>query len=172
MLPKLIITDIDGVWTDGGMYYDNTNNEFKKFNTSDAAGLLFCRELGIHVAVITGENTTIMKRRAAKLNIDLLYEGIKDKVSCAKEIWKQLGVTAEETAFIGDDLGDVPLLKIVGFAGSPANAQAYISKHAHWVGKKKGGDGAFREFVEHILEKEGVLENTVERVIEKLHAPK
>jgi 3-deoxy-D-manno-octulosonate 8-phosphate phosphatase (KDO 8-P phosphatase) len=172
MLPKLIITDIDGVWTDGGMYYDNQGNELKKFNTSDSAGVLLCRELGIHVAIITGENTEIVKNRAKKLSIDLLFQGVKDKVTCAEEIWRVTGVNATETAFIGDDFGDVPLLKKVAFAGCPANAAAYIKKHAHWIGNKSGGDGAFREFVEHILSVEGRLESTVDQIINKLHATK
>ena len=80
MLPKLIITDIDGVWTDGGMYYDQTGNEFKKFNTSDSAGVLFARNLNIPVAIITGEDTQIVKRRAEKLKIEHLFLGISDKV--------------------------------------------------------------------------------------------
>lgn len=172
MLPKLIITDIDGVWTDGGMYYDNQGGEFKKFNTSDSAGVLLCRQLGIQVAIITGENTDIVSRRAKKLNIDLLFQGIKDKVSCAEEIWNKTGCTPSETAFIGDDFGDVPLLQKVGFAGCPANASEYIKKHAHWTGQKNGGEGAFREFVEHILSAEGILDATVDQIITKLHATK
>jgi YrbI family 3-deoxy-D-manno-octulosonate 8-phosphate phosphatase len=170
MLPKLIITDIDGVWTDGGMYYDNAGGELKKFNTSDSAGVLLCRELGIEVAIITGENTEIVSRRAEKLKIKLVFQGVKDKVSCAQQIWKTTGFNEHETAFIGDDFGDVPLLKQVAFAGCPANAASYIKKHAHWIGEKCGGEGAFREFVEFILEHEGVLESTVEQIIAKLHA--
>ena len=80
-LPKLVLTDIDGVWTDAGMYYDNTGNELKKFNTSDSAGLIFLRHLNIPIGIITGENTKIVANRAAKLDIDLLYQGIKDKVA-------------------------------------------------------------------------------------------
>ena len=83
ILPKLIITDIDGVWTDGGMYYDNTGNEFKKFNTIDSAGIIFCSKLKIPIAIITGENTNIVTNRAKKLKIELLYQGITDKLSVA-----------------------------------------------------------------------------------------
>jgi len=89
MLPKLVITDIDGVWTDGGMYYDQTGNEWKKFNTSDSAGVLFLRYLDIPVAIITGETTEIVARRAQKLNIEHLYQGVKNKVSVAKELCDQ-----------------------------------------------------------------------------------
>ena len=78
-LPKLVITDIDGVWTDGGMYYDQTGNEMKKFNTSDSAGVVFCKSLKIPIAIITGEDTEIVKNRAKKLDINLLFQGIKNK---------------------------------------------------------------------------------------------
>jgi 3-deoxy-D-glycero-D-galacto-nononate 9-phosphatase len=170
MLPKLVITDIDGVWTDGGMYYDNVGNEWKKFNTSDSAGVLLCRELNIPVVIITGENTSIVERRAQKLGVKMLYQGVKDKLSLAENIWKELNILPEETAFIGDDFGDVPLLLRVGFSGCPANTPTYIQKQVNWVGIKKGGEGAFREFIEHILHSENLLDSTVQKIIDKLHA--
>ena len=85
-LPKLVITDIDGVWTDGGMYYDQTGNEWKKFNTADSAGVLFLNLLNIPVAIITGEDTEIVRRRAEKLKIKHLYMGVEDKVKIAIEL--------------------------------------------------------------------------------------
>lgn len=150
-LPKLVITDIDGVWTDGGMYYDNQGNELKKFNTSDSAGVLFLRHLNIPVAIITGEDTQIVARRAAKLKIDLLYQGIGDKVAVANKICAALGIELAEVAYIGDDLGDLQLLKQVGFSCAPANAPSYIKDAVTFVTKTRGGDGAFREFVESLL---------------------
>lgn len=150
-LPKLILTDIDGVWTDGGMYYDQTGNEWKKFNTSDSAGILFCKKLNIPVGIITGENTEIVKRRAEKLKIEYLYQGISNKVEVAKKLCCELNISLSEVAYIGDDLGDIELLKIVGFSCAPNNASEYIKKLVHFVTKRNGGDGAFREFVEHVL---------------------
>src|SRR5690554_80950 len=91
-LPKLVITDIDGVWTDGGMYYDQTGNEWKKFNTSDSAGVLFLKLLNIPTAIITGEDTEIVRRRADKLNIQHVYMGVKDKVSVAKKLCIELNI--------------------------------------------------------------------------------
>lgn len=149
-LPKLIITDIDGVWTDGGMYYDETGNEWKKFNTSDSAGVLLCKKLNIKVAVITGEKTELVKRRITKLKIDLFFEGVTDKVLVATELLKKLDLKFEDVAYIGDDLLDIKLLKMVGISGTPANGIQYIKSFAHIVTEKKGGDGAFREFVETI----------------------
>ena len=114
---KLILTDIDGVWTDGGMYYDQTGNEWKKFHTYDSAGVLFAHQKNIPVGIITGETTEIVKRRAEKLKVDFLYQGVRNKVEVANEICQQLGITLDEVAFIGDDLGDIELLKVVGVAG-------------------------------------------------------
>ena len=104
---KLILTDIDGVWTDGGMYYDQTGNEWKKFHTYDSAGVLFAHQLNIPVGIITGESTEIVRRRAEKLKIDFLYQGVRNKVEVASQICQQLGITLDEVAFIGDDLGEL-----------------------------------------------------------------
>lgn len=150
-LPKLILTDIDGVWTDGGMYYDQTGNEWKKFNTSDSAGVLFCKKLNIPVGIITGEQTEIVKRRAEKLKIDFLHQGISDKLTVAKNICHELGITLNDVAYIGDDIGDIQLLKSVGFSCSPNNAPHYIKELVHFTTQKNGGEGAFREFVEYIF---------------------
>lgn len=150
-IPRLILTDIDGVWTDGGMYYDQTGNEWKKFNTSDSAGVLFCKKLDIPVGIITGEDTEIVRRRSEKLSIDFLYQGISNKIEAAKEICEKLNIDISETAFIGDDLGDIELLKIVGFSAAPNNASEYVKDIVDYVTKRNGGEGAFREFVEEIL---------------------
>ena len=152
ILPKLIITDIDGVWTDGGMYYDQTGNELKKFNTADSAGVLFCKLKKIPIAIITGEDTLIVKRRAEKLKIDFLIQGSKNKLIDAQKICDSLKITLNEVAFIGDDINDLELLLKVGFSASPSNAPDYIKKNVKLITKKKGGEGAFREFVEDILE--------------------
>lgn len=148
---KLILTDIDGVWTDGGMYYDQTGNEWKKFHTYDSAGVLFAHQKNIPVGIITGETTEIVKRRAEKLKVDFLYQGVRNKVEVAREICQQLGITLDEVAFIGDDLGDIELLKAVGVAGVPASAPAYVRKLATIPLMKNGGEGVFREFVETLL---------------------
>lgn len=150
-MPKLILTDIDGVWTDGGMYYDQTGNEWKKFNTSDSAGVLFCKKLNVPLGIITGEDTEIVKRRAEKLKVDYLYQGISNKLEVATNLCKQLNISLSEVAYIGDDIGDLELLKASGFSCAPANAPLYIQNKVHYVTKLKGGEGAFREFVEYII---------------------
>lgn len=150
-IPKLILTDIDGVWTDGGMYYDQTGNELKKFHTYDSAGVLFAHKKGIPVGIITSEDTEIVHRRANKLKVDYLFQGVKNKLECAERLCKERGISLNEVAYIGDDLGDIELLKNVGIAGVPASAPKYILKLATVQLHKKGGEGVFREFVETIL---------------------
>lgn len=150
-LPKLILTDIDGVWTDGGMYYDQTGNEWKRFNTSDSAGVLFAHRLRIPIGIITGEETRIVSRRAKKLGINLLFQGVSNKLSIAKEICKGLNITFDEVAYIGDDIGDIQLLKAVKWSGVPSSASYYIRDLANVELEKGGGQGVFREFVEKII---------------------
>ncbi len=161
MLPKLVLTDIDGVWTDAGMYYDQTGNEWKKFSTTDSAGVLFCKQMQIPVGIITGEDTEIVKRRAEKLKVDYLYQGINDKLSVAKTLCDELRISLSEVAYIGDDLGDIELLKAVGFSAAPANAPEYIQALVHCVTRKSGGEGAFREFVEEILTRAGAMSHVL-----------
>ncbi len=149
--PKLILTDIDGVWTDGGMYYDQTGNEWKKFHTYDSAGVLFAHQNEIPVGIITGEDTEIVARRAAKLKIDYLFQGVKNKLEVAENICKELNISIDEVAYIGDDLGDIELLNNVGISATPNSAPEYVKKYSQMVMTKNGGEGVFREFVEKIL---------------------
>lgn len=150
-LPKIILTDIDGVWTDGGMYYDGTKVELKKFHTYDSAGVLFARHLHIPVGILTGEDTEIVRRRSEKLKVDYLFMGVKDKVAIAKSLCEELHIEMKDIAFIGDDLNDMRLLKLVGWAGVPASAPEYVRELANVSLKKNGGEGVFREFVEALL---------------------
>lgn len=158
MLPKLILTDIDGVWTDGGMYYDATNVELKKSNTYDSAGVLFAHNLHIPVGIITGENTQIVQRRADKLKVDYCYLGVKDKLSIVQNLCKELSITLSQVAYIGDDLNDMDVLSKVGFAGVPVSAPEYVKQLANVPLSKKGGEGVFREFVEVIIGEERLCE--------------
>ena len=154
-LPKLILTDIDGVWTDGGMYYDQTGNELKRFHTYDSAGVLFAHRLNIPVGIITGEDTEIVARRAKKLKIDYLYQGVKEKLSKAIELCQQLGITLQDVAYLGDDLGDMELLKKVRWSGAPSSAPSYIRALVNTHLSKGGGEGVFREFVETLIQDSG-----------------
>jgi YrbI family 3-deoxy-D-manno-octulosonate 8-phosphate phosphatase len=168
MLPKLVVTDIDGVWTDGGMYYDQQGNEWKKFNTSDSAGVLFLKLLDIPLAIVTGEDTEIVNRRARKLGVTKLYQGVKDKLTLVSGICHEMSIDLRDVAFIGDDLGDMPLLRKVGFSCCPGNAPLYVKSIVHHVTQAKGGDGAFREFVEHLLASNNCLEEVLKNYEQSL----
>ncbi len=167
-LPKLVITDIDGVWTDGGMYYDNFDNEFKKFNTSDSAGVLFLKLLNIPTVIITGENSNIVKRRADKLQIKHCYLGVKNKLQLVENLLLDFNLTWSEIAFIGDDINDLKVLEKVGFSSAPENAPVYIKNAVNYVTHKKGGEGAFRDFVEKILHENDLLEHVLKLYFESL----
>ena len=151
MLPKLILTDIDGVWTDGGMYYNRTDDEWKKFNTYDSAGVLFAHACNISVGIITGENTEIVKRRADKLKVDYCFLGVKNKMQIVKQI------SYDDIAYIGDDINDLAVLRSVGTSGVPSSAPFYMKSYGNITLSKKGGEGVFREFVEAILGEEKIL---------------
>lgn len=165
---KLVLTDIDGVWTDGGMYYDEKGNELKKFNTTDSAGVLFLHKLNIPVGIITGEDMLSVKHRAEKLKVDYVFCGIIDKLAKAKELCEKLNISLNEVAFIGDDLIDVPLLAACGFSAVPANAKDYVASYAKYKLNSRGGDGAFREFVELLLNKYNLFDIALKAVFKSI----
>ncbi len=148
---KVVFTDIDGVWTDGSMYYDQTGNELKRFHTYDSAGVLLLRMLDIPVVVLTREKTEIVTRRCAKLRMEHVHQGVLDKLTAAREICAGMGYTLDQAAYIGDDVPDLQLLAAVAYSGAPANAPDYVKKAVMHVMNKRGGEGAFREFVEGML---------------------
>lgn len=158
---KLVLSDIDGVWTDGGMYYSSTGEELKKFNTSDSAGVLFCKLLNIKVGIITGENVPMVQRRADKLNLDYAFLGAKNKVGIVEKLCSELGITLKEVAYIGDDINDMALLSKVGYSATPLNAPKYVQKVAQNTLQVRGGDGAFRAFVEKILMENDLLDKAL-----------
>jgi len=160
-LPKIVFTDIDGVWTDGGMYYDQQDNEWKKFNTRDSAGVLFLRALQVPLVILTGEDTRIMTRRAEKLKIEFCLQGVKNKLEVATRFCSERAIDLKECAFIGDDLIDLPLLKAVGFSACPSDATVLVQKKVNRILNVKGGDGAFRAFVEDIIEQSGKWEEAL-----------
>jgi YrbI family 3-deoxy-D-manno-octulosonate 8-phosphate phosphatase len=151
---KLFLTDVDGVLTDAGMYYTESGDEFKKFNTRDGMGMKMLREAGVKVGIITTENTKIVERRAQKLKVDYLYQGAYPKVDAALDACAKAGVDLKETAYIGDDVNCLELLSVVGLAACPSDAVEKVKAIPNILEmSKKGGEGCVREFVELILEK-------------------
>ncbi|MCB9188169.1 MAG: HAD-IIIA family hydrolase [Flavobacteriales bacterium] len=150
--PKLILTDIDGVWTDGGMYYDMTGNELKKFHTYDSAGILWCKKAGIPCGILTGETTEMVQRRAEKLKVDYLFQGTKNKFEIVEGLCQDLDISLADVAYLGDDINDLKVLKSVGYSACPNSAPIYIKEAVMHVMNKNGGEGVFREFVEGIID--------------------
>ncbi|MCJ8211486.1 HAD-IIIA family hydrolase [Mucilaginibacter sp. RS28] len=150
---KLLITDCDGVLTDGGVYYGENGEAQKRFNIKDGMGVERLRKLaGIDTAIITGEKSPSVVTRAEKLQITELHLFVKDKPQVLKEIIARLALNASEVAYIGDDYNDAEIMKLVGLTASPADALPGIKAQADYVCQAKGGEGCFREFAELIIE--------------------
>ncbi len=164
-LPTIVFTDIDGVWTDGGMYYDEFGNELKRFDTRDSAGVRFLKTLGIPIVILTGERAKSVKERAFKLNIPDLYQGVTDKLYLAKECCEERGTDLSRAAYIGDDVNDLPLLRKVGISAAPSDAPSYVRDEVDMVTEAGGGRGAFRAFVEELLERKGKLQGVLQSCI-------
>jgi len=151
---KLFVSDIDGTLTDGGMYYSENGDELKKFNTRDGMGFGLLSEAGIRTAIVTSENRELNRRRAEKMKIDYLVQGKRDggKLAAVIEIIKELGISMEEVAYIGDDVNCIELLSAVGRAACPSDACAKVKELPGVdVMTKKGGEGCVREFINMLL---------------------
>lgn len=149
---KLILTDNDGVLTDTGVYYSPRGEEFKRFSIRDGMGVERLKKLlNIETGIITGEETGSVIKRAEKLNIKILYTGIKDKERLLPEIMNKYNLKNENIAFIGDDVNDIGIIKAAGFTACPSDAVSYIRDMVDYVCENRGGNGAFREFAELII---------------------
>lgn len=149
---KLLAMDVDGVLTDAGMYYSEHGDELKKFNTRDGKGIELLRKAGIKTALITSENTQIVERRAAKLKIDELYQGVEDKLAALRQIISKYGLTYQEVAYIGDDINDMEAMQAVGLAITVADGLPENQRIADYITQAKGGEGVVREVAVLILE--------------------
>ncbi|MDO5157125.1 MAG: N-acylneuraminate cytidylyltransferase [Eubacteriales bacterium] len=154
---KMFLTDCDGCLTDGGMYYSEKGDELKKFNTRDGMGFALLREKGVITGIITSENVDLNRRRAEKLKLDILEEGCKDKVSAVKEYCDKYGVALENVCYIGDDINDIGVLRMVGMGCCPADAMPEVKKVAKFVAQLKGGEGVIREIASIFLERNLII---------------
>jgi 3-deoxy-D-manno-octulosonate 8-phosphate phosphatase (KDO 8-P phosphatase) len=148
---RLFASDVDGVLTDAGMYYSESGDEWKKFNTRDGMGIKLLQQSGLITALITQEQTKLVLRRAEKLAIPEVHQGARDKLAVLRDLVAKHGLTLGEVAYIGDDINDLQALKAVGFSASPADGDPSVLKAVHYVCKKKGGEGAVREVADLIL---------------------
>lgn len=157
---RLFATDVDGVLTDAGMYYAESGDEWKKFNTHDGMGIKLLQRAGLITALITMEETKLVARRAEKLAIPEVHQGARDKLAVLREMVARHGMTLQEVAYIGDDINDLEALRAVGFSAAPADGLPSVRKVVDYVCRKKGGEGAVREVADLILEAQQRVKRT------------
>ena len=160
---KLLLLDVDGVLTDGGIIYNDNGAETKVFNVKDGLGIKLLMEAGIHIGIVTGRRSKALYSRCKDLGINLIYDGVGNKIDVLDALLDQTGVSAEEVAFIGDDLPDLGLMKMIGLSIAVGDANKTILDNADMVTSAKGGHGAVREACEAILKAKGLWENILER---------
>ena len=148
---KILLTDVDGVLTDGGMYYSTHGDVMKKFNSKDGMGINILRKKNISTIIVTKEKTDIVKKWAKKMNVKKVYDGVLKKELILEKICKSFKISEKEVAFIGDDVNDLELMKKVGFSATPFDGNSQAVKIANYVCKTSGGNGALREIADMIL---------------------
>jgi 3-deoxy-D-manno-octulosonate 8-phosphate phosphatase, YrbI family len=148
---KMLLTDCDGVLTDGGMYYSENGDEMKKFSTKDGMAFEILKSRDIITGIITGETRTLIKNRAAKLEVDELYMGVKEKLSIVKKLSEKYGISLCEIAYIGDDINDIKCIEKCGYTACPADAADEIKERTDYICKACGGEGVLREYVNYLI---------------------
>ncbi len=155
---RLVVFDVDGVLTDGGLYLSDSGEEFKRFNSLDGHGLKMLRNSGVQLAIITGRTSKCVELRAKNLGITRLYQGVEDKLAAMQSLLADLQLPPEAAAFMGDDVVDLPVMRRVGLAVSVPDAPQIVRDHAHYVSQRDAGHGAVREVCELILAAQGTLD--------------
>lgn len=154
---QLLVLDVDGTMTDGGVYYDSTGNELKKFAIKDGAGIVLAHAAGIQVMICTGRECEAVRRRAADLHIEYLFQNVHDKAAFLRNFMVDHDLQKQDVAYCGDDLNDLAAMALCGFVACPADAAAPVLRRADYVCRQKGGEGAVRGTVEEILLRDGRL---------------
>lgn len=152
---RLVVFDVDGVLSNGQLFYDEQGREMKAFHARDGLGMKRLQHYGLTLAIITGRDNPVVTHRMQSLGIEHLYQGRHDKLATLLQLQKQLDISMEETCFIGDDLLDLPLLQRVGLAVVVKDAHPWILPYAHWVTPSAGGCGAGRDLCDLLLEAQG-----------------
>lgn len=158
---KILILDVDGVLTDGGIILDGNDNEYKKFNVRDGHGLKLLERAGIEIAIVTGRYSKVVEKRAAELGIKEVHQRCLDKVVAYEQILEKFGLTDKEAAYIGDDIVDIPVMKRVALPITVSDADSQAVKYALLKTKTAGGKGAVREAVEFILKAKGLWDDII-----------
>ena len=160
---ELILSDVDGVLTDGGIVFDNQGIETKRFHVRDGVGVKLWRRAGYKFGVLTGRTSHIVKLRSAELDADVLRQGFEDKLPAANQVIEELGLSPVQVCYIGDDLPDLPVMQTVGLSVAVAGAAKEVVEAAHYVTQLDGGAGAVRETIEFILNAKGQWDDLVRK---------
>lgn len=154
---RLVVFDVDGVLTDGRLYFDDDGREFKAFHSHDGHGMKMLQATGVAIGIITARNSPTVTHRMRNLNITHVYQGSHDKLASFRELIATLGLTPQQAAFVGDDVVDLPVLLHAGLAIAVQDAHPLVTRHVHWQTPRAGGRGAAREVCELIMEAQGTL---------------
>ena len=161
---SLLLLDVDGVLTSGQVIYDDAGQETKVFNVRDGLGLRMIMEAGLTVGIITGRRSLALVHRCENLGIALFKDGVRDKAAALQQVLKETGVSADNTAYVGDDLPDLPILRRVGVPIAVGDAHPMVKEVAVWTTRASGGNGAVREICERILKARGEWEPLLDRL--------
>nr|WP_321257329.1 HAD-IIIA family hydrolase [uncultured Pseudodesulfovibrio sp.] len=160
---KLLVLDVDGVLTDGGLYYGDDGIVMKRFHVQDGLGIKLAQAVGLEIGVITGLNQKPVEKRVRELGITHYYAGKHDKAPLFEEICEKVGVSLSEAAFMGDDWIDLGVMNVAGLAMSVPNGVPEVIEAADWISTRKGGDGAVREAIAYILEARGLKDEALKQ---------
>ena len=155
---RLLVLDVDGVLTDGGLFFGDDGQEYKMFNSRDGHGMRMLQDAGIPIAIITGRQSEVVKHRMENLGVAHVYQGQREKLPAFEALLQEVGLAAEQVAYVGDDVVDLPILTRVGLAIAVQDAHTLVKQHAHWTTPQGGGRGAVRDVCELILQAQGRLD--------------
>ncbi|MBM2829587.1 MAG: 3-deoxy-D-manno-octulosonate 8-phosphate phosphatase [Gammaproteobacteria bacterium] len=161
----LAVFDVDGVLTNGGLILGESGDEYKIFHVRDGQGLVMLRDSGCHIAVITARSSKIVSERMASLGIEYVYQGQNDKGKAFLELMDNLKLGREQTAYVGDDVMDLPAMNRAGLAIAVADAHPLVKEHAHWTTTAAGGNGAAREVCDLIMQSQGTLQAQIQHFL-------
>ena len=162
-LIQLLLLDVDGVLTDGSIIYNDDSSETKIFNARDGFGLRMVMSAGITVGIVTGRSSKSLRHRCDNLGIGLLFDGVGDKAAMLDKIVVETGIGSDHTAFVGDDLPDLPIMKHAGLSIAVADAHEIVRQKADWTTRAPGGHGAVREVCEALLMAKGLWDEVIAR---------
>lgn len=157
-LIRLVVFDVDGVMTDGGLYLSDSGDEFKRFNSLDGHGIKMLRASGVEVAIITGRTSRCVEMRAKNLGIEHVYQGAEQKLDAMIDLLRKLNLPRDSAAYMGDDVVDLCVMRHVGLAISVPESPQIVREHSHYVTRRSGGHGAVREACEMIMSVHGTLD--------------